>query len=51
MQALGDFLMVDVDSSNILHFTFSCILVDIDASKWLLVEINIPLLKALGFNL
>lgn len=37
--ALGDFLMVDDKPSDILHSTFARILVDIDVSKGLLVEI------------
>ncbi|XP_059066283.1 uncharacterized protein LOC131857612 [Cryptomeria japonica] len=39
--ALGDFLMVDVESSDILHSTYACILVDIDASKGLPEEIKL----------
>lgn len=40
-EALGYFLMVDVESSDILHSTYACILVDIDASKGLPIEIKL----------
>ncbi|XP_059068259.1 uncharacterized protein LOC131858826 [Cryptomeria japonica] len=40
-EALGDFLMVDVESSDILHSTYARILLDIDASKGLPTEIKI----------
>ncbi|GLJ49864.1 hypothetical protein SUGI_1059620 [Cryptomeria japonica] len=37
--ALGDFLKVDVESSDIFHSTFVCILVDLDISNGLPAEI------------
>ncbi|XP_059074832.1 uncharacterized protein LOC131874903 [Cryptomeria japonica] len=38
-EALGDFLMVDDESSDILHSTFACIQVEMDVSKRLSSEI------------
>lgn len=38
---LGDFIMVDTEFSDILHFTYARILVDIDASKGLPMEIKL----------
>lgn len=43
--ALGTFLMVDEGSSNLLHYTFSWILVDMDISKGLPEEIMIKTTK------
>ncbi|GLJ31024.1 hypothetical protein SUGI_0620490 [Cryptomeria japonica] len=40
-EALGDFLMVDVESPDILHSTYARILVDIDASKGLPTKIKL----------
>lgn len=42
---LGDFLMVDDESSNILHFAYACILVDIDVFKGIHVEILVKSLR------
>ncbi|GLJ16365.1 hypothetical protein SUGI_0277300 [Cryptomeria japonica] len=46
-EALGDFLMVDVESFDILHPTYARILVDIDASKGLPTEIKLSTPKGL----
>ncbi|XP_057866205.1 uncharacterized protein LOC131073721 [Cryptomeria japonica] len=43
--ALGDFLMVDIDSSSLLHSTYACLLVEMDISKGLPVEILIKTSK------
>ena len=40
-EALGYFLMVDFASSNMFHSTYAWILLDIDASKGLSVEIKL----------
>ena len=38
-EALGDFLLVDIVSSNVFRTTYACILVEIDVSKGLLEKI------------
>ncbi|GLJ17964.1 hypothetical protein SUGI_0315700 [Cryptomeria japonica] len=43
--ALGDFLIVDTESSDILHSTYARILVDLDTSKSFLEEIKLSTLK------
>lgn len=38
---IGSFIMVDNDSFDLYHITFSCILVELDVSKGLRAEISI----------
>ena len=49
--ALGDFIMENEESSDIIHSIFYRILLDIDTSKKLLAENQLKSPKVIGFSL
>ena len=49
-EALGDFLLVDSESSNVYRTMYAHILVEIDVSRGSFKRLSWPLLMALGFN-
>ena len=49
--AIGDFLMVDDESLNIMHSTYVRILVEVDIFKWLPKKSSWSILKDFGFKM